>query len=494
MRQVSRVSLRDILYIVFRDKNRILLVAFTALLSASVWLAFQDSIYVAECRALVRLGKEKLTGIEPYSKEGYNILFQERGQDINNGIEILKDEQLAHAVLARLKDALQPEVAPEGWFKRLKFEARALFRRAKEWAMEPLYWLGLRTRLSEEEKMVRALRAALQVEAIEDTDVLQLKFGWPDPRFAALAVNTYAEEFVNKHIRVHGNDQSEGFYLDQISMHEKNLAEAEAALSGFRAEHGITSLPLQKEILLKEISAEESELNAVTVRFDEYRALLDAVVEASRRNDDWVQTPEFRQRGTLDMSALDRQFFDLAARRAQLSTTYTAASQEMTQIAERIAQLRDQKVRSLTAFFALNMRTASQERAFLERRLQERHALLGRLDQQTSQLAELERVRNLAEQNYLTYRRKAEELRVSDQLNERKISGVRIISEARPPAEPSSPRRGLILGLALLLGLFLGVGYSAVAEYFNHTFRDDDDVERILGTRLLLTVPRIGAK
>ncbi len=493
MRQVSRLSLRDILSIVFRDKNRILIVVLTSVLAASLWLSFQDSVYVAESRALVRVGKEKLSGIESYAKDSYNILFQERGQDIHNGIEILRDKQLVYTVYSRLQSTMRPPSRPQSWYGGMKYDLKAFLRSLKEWAYEPLYALGLRARLSPEEEQVRALQAALHVEAIEDSDILRVTFGWTDPHFAALAANTFVEEFLNQYIRVHENEQSEGFYRDQIALQEGHLTNADANLERFRAKHGITNLALQKELLLKEISSEEARLDAVTIRYDEYRTLRDGVVDASRKGTEWIQTPEFRQRGTLDLSELDRQFFDLVARRAQYATTHTSASIEMRQIAERIGQLREQKAASLIAFFTLNMKTAAQERSFLDTRLRDRRTQLAKLDQQTTRLAELERARHVAEQNYLTYRKKAEELRVSDQLDEHKISGVRVISDARPPAEPSSPRRGLILGLSVLLGLFLGVGYSACAEYFNHTFRNGEDVERILGTRLLLTVPRIAA-
>ncbi|MCR6666279.1 MAG: hypothetical protein NVV69_09760 [Methyloversatilis sp.] len=110
------------------------------------------------------------------------------------------------------------------------------------------------------------------------------------------------------------------------------------------------------------------------------------------------------------------------------------------------------------------------------------------------QLAELERQQSVNEQSYLAYRKKAEELRISDELNAQKISGVRVISEARPPVEPSSPRRLLILGIAVLVGLFLGIGYSAISEYFDDTFRGADDVKRILGTELMLTVPKFESR
>lgn len=492
MRQLSRISLRDILYILFRDKNRILVIVLTALSGATVWLAFQDSIYVAESRVLVRVGKEKLSGIESYAKDNYNILFQERGQDVHNGIEILRDEQLAYAVFDKLKPMMQPAPPLEGWFKRLVYEAKAVFRTVKQWLVEPLYWLGFRTRLSEEEMLLRALRSSLAVEVIEDTDVIRIGFGWPDPVFAALAVNTFADEFLTQYVRVHENNPSETFYRSQIDRQEKKLTDAEATLARFRSEHGITDQALQKEILLKEISQEESSLNEVVIRHQAYRALRDGVAAVLRRGEEWVQAPNFREHGTLDLSALDRQYFDLVAKRSQLATTHTAASQEMQHIAERMGQLRKEKGQNLISFFEMNMQTTAQEQSFLESRLQKKRSHLASLDRQTTELAELERQRSVAEQNYLSYRKKAEELHISDQLNELRISGVRIISQARVPAEPSSPRRSLILGLAVLIGLFFGVGYSAVAEYFNHTFRSGEDVERILGTRLLMTLPRVG--
>jgi len=492
MRQLSRISLRDILYVLFRDKNRILVVTLTALVAASTWLAFQDSIYVAESRVLVRVGKEKLSGIESYAKDNYNILFQERGQDVHNGIEIIKDNQLAYAVLGKLRPLMQPASPPEGWFKRLKYQIKSALTTVQQWLSEPLYWFGLRTRLSEEETLIRALRGSLAAEAIEDTDIIRLTFASPSAQFATIAVNTYADEFLTRYVQVHENEPSETFYRGQIAIQEKRLIDDEAALASFRESRGITNLPLQKEILLKEISGEESALNEVTIRYQEYRALRDEVTTVLRAGNDWIQTPEFRQRGALDLTALDRQFFDLAATRSQLSTTHTTNSVEMQHITARMNQLRKQKAQSLISFFDMNLQTAAQEKLILEQRLQAKRDRLAQLDHDTVQLVEMERQRSVAEQNYLSYRKKAEELRISDQMNERRISGVRIVSEAREPAEPSSPRRGLVLGLATLLGLFLGVGYSAVAEYFNHTFRDGEDVERILGAPLLMTVPIVG--
>jgi len=490
MRQISRLSLRDLLYIAFRDKNRILAIVLVSLLGAAAYIAFiADTVYVAESRVLVRVGREKLAGVETINRDNYNILFQERGQDIHNGLEILRDPQFSYALLDRLKVGFQPPEPPQGFFKRTKFEIKRVIGTVKDWLLAPLYWVGLRTAISPEEQMLQVLRASLAVEAIEDTDVIKLSFAWTDPEFAAKAVNAVVDEFLAKQVQVYESPDSERFYVDQLADQDKRLRLADASLDQFRADQGITNITLQKEMLLREITESEARLSDVTLRLAELGAVQSAVTANSALGGDWPQTPEVRGRPLIDLTPIDRQFYELAARRALLSTTHTADAPDMQQLAQRIASLRREKLDSLTAHLRSTMAIDKREHEALTALLADKRARLAHLNQAGAVNNELERARNTAEQNYLSYKKKAEELRVSDQLNDRKISGLRVVSFARPPALPVAPRKWLILGLAAAIGLFFGLSYSAIAEYFNHTFRSADDVEQILGVRLLMTVP-----
>lgn len=491
MRQLSRVSLEDLLYVFFRHKNRVLLVMLLSLAGTGVWLAFQDSVYLAETRVLVRVGKEKLAGIETLAKDNYNFLFQERGQDVHNGIEILKDDELAYTVFQRMRPMMQPAPRPEGWFDGLKYDLKQAFRLVKDWLVRPLYWFGLKTELSPQEQAVHALKGSLQVQAIEDSDVIRIGVAWPDPDFAAAAVNAFAEEFLAKYVRIHENAQSEDFYRDQIGINEKKLVEADAALWKFRAAHGITNLALQKEILLREASEIESRRSEVARRFEENKATRDAVAATLVADRHWIQTPEIRQRPVLDLSAVDRQYVELAARHSQLAATMGDAAPELQQVAGRMAQLRQTKGQSLIAALTQSMNAAAQERASLDAQWRDKRDRLAALDQHTAEFGELERARSLAETNFMSYKKKSEEMRVSDLLSNQKITGVRVVSEAKPPVEPAAPRRGLILALAAFVGLFFGIGYSALSEYFNHTFRNEKDVELMLGARVLMTLPKL---
>lgn len=491
MRQLSRISLRDILYILFRDKLRIFLIAAVALSGAGIYLMFEDNIYVADTRVLVRVGKEKLAGLEAYAKDSYNILFQERGQDIHNGLEILKDERLAIAVVERLRPTFVPPPPAETLWKKIKHQVKAVIKTLKDWSKEPLYWLGFKHRLSEEEQLLRIVRGSLGVEAIEDTDVIQISFGWPDPEFAALAVNTFADEFISEYVRVHQNATTEPFYREQIAHYEAVLEEAEKALSDFRVNTNVANITLEKELLLKSIAETEAQLWEVELRLEENQTLKKDVVRTLRRTSDWVQTPGFSGAISTDLSELDKRYLELVAKRVELSTTHTVLSPQVQKIDKRIEELRQQKAKNLTAYYSLNILSRTQERDVLKTRLAEKQDRLHLLTRETGKLGELERQRKIAEGNYLTYRDKAEELRISDELTNRRVSGLRIVNEAVPPATPMYPRRSLIVGLAGLFGLFLGIGYSAVREYFNQTFRESEDVERILGARLLMTVPKV---
>jgi uncharacterized protein involved in exopolysaccharide biosynthesis len=525
-------------------------------MASGIYLMFQDSIYVAESRVLVLVGKEKLAGLEPYAKDSYNILFQERSQNIHNGIEILKNESLAAAVLERLKPMLQPPPPPESILRKLKQGGTFVAKTLKSWAYAPLYWLGLSHRLSEYETVLKAIRSSLKVEALEDTDIIQISFGWTDPEFAAIAANTFADEFNSQYVRIHQNTTSESFYREQIEDYRQILDGAERELSAFMSEINVTNIELEKEIILNSIADIEAQVRKINLRIEENRALYDGVAEAlgaktafytvqpgdtfysiatghgfslqqlaalnsmpppydispSQRlrvksnsnsagtfvrtletasGDDWIQTPEYGDGVSTDLSELDRQYLSLVAQRAQLATTHTQDSTQMLQIEERMEDLRQEKAQNLMSYFSMNMQSKIKEKAVIEKQLEAKYERLHALTNQTARLDELERARNIAKDNYLAYRKKAEELRISDELNIQRISGVRVVNAAEVPVTPSYPRRSLIIQLAALFGLFLGIGYSAVSEYFNHTFREGTDVERILGTKLLMTVPEL---
>ena len=163
----------------------------------------------------------------------------------------------------------------------------------------------------------------------------------------------------------------------------------------------------------------------------------------------------------------------------------------MQQLTQRMTALRRQKLDVIASHTRTALQIDGREHASVTALLGEKRERLNRLNAASVEHAELERARQTAEQSLLAFSRKTEELRVAELLNEQKISGLRVMSEARPPVTPAAPRKTLVLGLALFIGLLLGLAYSALLEYFDHSFRGADDVQGVLGLKLLMTVPRM---
>ena len=103
---------------------------------------------------------------------------------------------------------------------------------------------------------------------------------------------------------------------------------------------------------------------------------------------------------------------------------------------------------------------------------------LRELEQQSAALATL----------YQTFLARYEE---ASQQRSFPIAKARVISEAANPTSASSPRKAMVLGLSLVLGLFAGAGAGALQEFRERFFRTGDDVRTALDINFLGYLPII---
>jgi len=67
--------------------------------------------------------------------------------------------------------------------------------------------------------------------------------------------------------------------------------------------------------------------------------------------------------------------------------------------------------------------------------------------------------------------------------------GGTIVSEAGIPEEPIRPRKAINMGLALMVGLVLGIGAAFLAESLDDRIKGPEEVERLLGVPVLGHIP-----
>ncbi len=107
-----------------------------------------------------------------------------------------------------------------------------------------------------------------------------------------------------------------------------------------------------------------------------------------------------------------------------------------------------------------------------------------------SELVELTRDYGTLQTIYQNLLTKNEEAKIAASL-ERRQSGeqFKVLDPARMPERPYSPNRLLIALTGIMVGLGLGIGLIAIAEYRDGSFRTDDEVASVLSLPVLAVIP-----
>ncbi len=88
---------------------------------------------------------------------------------------------------------------------------------------------------------------------------------------------------------------------------------------------------------------------------------------------------------------------------------------------------------------------------------------------------------------------KQNEIQVSSQLGGLRTSNIKVVDHALVPGWPFSPNVGRNLLMALLLGLFGGLGLAFLVEYLDNTVKGPEDVAKLVDLPSLGIIPFLSA-
>ncbi|HEY0419748.1 MAG TPA: Wzz/FepE/Etk N-terminal domain-containing protein [Acetobacteraceae bacterium] len=508
---VPMVSLRDIVRAVFRHKLPMLVILFAALSGSLGYVLLTSPSYTAGTKILVRVGREKLAPLRLFNEgAATNFVFNERPENVNDQIEILRNPYLVEKAFPRLKArqeellalARAPLPPPDSLFGWVKYGVRTARRALSDAASsitstlrEPLYLLGISTRLSPDEILRRQLIGAVAATFIKETNIIVLTFTWSDPDFAAFAVNAYVEEYRRENMRV-GNDLSGAveFYTEQAARIEAELVAANAALDAYIASSGLSDPAAEKGLILALVTTLERQQSDAQLAEQGTRQRLDAYERQFADTEDWLMTPGIPQVTLSGLAELDARYTELTVARNNLLTQLRPGAREVRDIDGQIKALRRQKLQALQSYFGDRLRAEQNEQAVIAGKLAANRERLERLNTGSMQYMARQDRRDQLLAQLKSYRKQIEDLTVLQGLNGRDFSSIAVLNTATPPDSPTAPNKMLILGLAALFGALLAVAYAILAEFFDRSFSRERDVVRILGLPVIATIPLVRAR
>ena len=477
---LQRFTIHDYLALLYRGRWWIAAIFTVTMAGVSYYTFTTPPVYQASTTIMV--DEKQGVGQTLFDVTG----FSQQRTLINNQVEILKSRRLAEAVIRRLlaapeRDSLQLLRGPMG-------RPRSVMSAAG------------------------ALRRAISVTPVRETDLIRIDVQGPSPFEAAYLANAVAEAF-----RDQDRDFSRGeisqvvrFLEDQLERKEKELKASEEALKRFLEREKIASLSTEATQVVEQGAEFESRYKGVLIELDVTRKRLEYLKGLLGKSKESLEAEIARVSSPLvlqlrqEMAEIERTIAvylsqgvsenDPQVRREQdkLDHIKKRLTEETRKLIveglppdDPLAQAQDLVVQILKAETEVASLTAQADA--LKRVVDSYTSKLESLPDKNVQLARLERNRKVYENLYMMMKEKYEESRITQA---GQIGKVRIIDSALPPGAPISPRVRLNLILGVLVGLGLGVGFTFLREYLDTSVRRVEDIEA-MGLPVLGAIPSI---
>ena len=371
-----------------------------------------------------------------------------------------------------------------------------------------------------------ALTGAVKVEKIKtdpagnaftgdrEIEAFTVSFLHQDPKTAMKVTARIAEKFIEENIKEREYDAefTLKFVDDELRRIKLELEKKEEQISTFKKLH-IGELPQNTEASLRSLDRLEGEINTVSESIQRHSDRLAMVERAmqeyrlyGRQNHAFITAP-------IEPDPLFARLKELRERQIKLKAEFRDEYPEVILTKEELRHVEEQLVelygpdalkpdnkKPLDPYLQDLVKQESEEKSELslsKQRLQILYASRKGIDKHVERSHEveqdllvLERDYGSMKANYATLLDKRLHARVTENMEKRQKNGrFRILESASFPRAPSIPNRPKVLVLGFLFGCFLSVGLSVMRERISPQFRVPEDVELLMGPRLLVAIP-----
>ena len=488
-RKQQEVDLMEYWRVIVKRKWVLFTFAGTLIFLVGVYSFLAAPKYQSTATLLIEEGSSRLLSIEDefgFRQQPYSSVYMDTM--VNTQINILQSRSLAKRVAEKMNLLSRPE------FGAGEKDKDSVMASVKDFVT--LKWLkgddskkqSGSFRLREPyADVVKALHQSLDVSPVRSTKLVKVSYTCKSPVLASDIVNTFAEEFIVFSIekRYESTQQASDFLSEQIADLREDLAAKEKELQQYGQETEIFYL-------------DESESSAIEKFADLNKAYTQAQI--NRINAE----AKYRELRSLEVDSLpqfveNKMIQDLKTDYTRLRTEYEEKTKvykpsypEMIQLKTRVDSLREElagEIQKAVDVAETEYRSALNNERSLKRLLDTQKQDVGEMKSHAilynSLRIEVENKRNLL--NSLVERQN--ETYVSSRLGGLKSTNISIIDEGAVPEEPVSPKKKLNLILALLMGVFGGVGLCFVFEYFDNTIKGPEDLEETAGVPSLGIIP-----
>jgi polysaccharide biosynthesis transport protein len=422
-------------------------------------------------------------------------------------VEIFKSERLAKAVVAATKldkneAFLNPPISPLEWAKlQVKSIGRALLSPSP-----PPPAAGEAGEVVAEDPNVLAavaiLQTNLEVQRVGRSFVVQLSYTASDPALAATIAHAYADAYLADQLEANfeATQRATEWLQGRIAELRDSSQAAASAVEKFRAEHGLTSArgelisDQQLADLNKQLILAQADTANAFARYNQFKAIVAGGPRNAVTNATVTADKDASPNNSRLINDLKARYGEIGKREREISAKFGESHPQAVALRRELDDLTQQIYRELQQLTE-SYRNEYEVAKSREDSLRANVGLMAGQSSQTSQ--DMVKLRDLQQKSdalaalYQGFLARHEE---ASQQQSFPIAKARVISAAGQPNQPSSPRKGLVLGLSLVLGLFGGAASAALQEFRERFFRTGEDVRSALNVNFLGYLPVVYAR
>ncbi len=332
--------------------------------------------------------------------------------------------------------------------------------------------------------LAELIKKKLDVKPSRESNVINVNYTSPDPRFAAALANAFVRSYMDVSIglRVAPAKQYNEFFDARGKELREALEQSQAKLTAYQKTSGILATDERFDIESQRLNELSSQLVALQALSAESTSRSNQARNQADQLQDVINNPVVAGLRS-DVSRQDARLQELSARLGD-------AHPQVLELKANIAELRqriESETRRVSGSVGINNTINKQREAEVRGALESQRAKVLALKQQRDQAMVLIKEVETAQRAYDQVVARASQTNLESQNTQTNIS---ILTPATEPATPSSPKIFLNTLLSIFLGALLAIGFALMRELVDRRVRSPEDLIEALDLPLLGSLPK----
>jgi capsular exopolysaccharide synthesis family protein len=338
-----------------------------------------------------------------------------------------------------------------------------------------------------ENQQADALLGRVQVVPVRGSRLVDVYFVAADPQFAARAVNTIAEEYVNQNLefRLQNSDKTLQWLTEEVAKQQNVVQGSERMLAEYRERKNALSLEDRQNIIVSRLNQVNDAASRARMTRIQKEALYNQVLAAQDRESlGTIASSPFVQQ-------LKTRIGELKREKARLEDRYGEKHPDVQRVYGQVADAQrqlDAEIDKSVAAIKADYQAAIDEEKQLSKDLDGQKAQATDLNRKSIDYSVLQREAESNRQVYESLLQREKELKV---VSNSRANNVRLLDRAEVPGSPFTPNTRRAWIMALLFGLGLGIAAAFGIDYLDDTVKTPEDVTWRLHLDFLGLVPKV---